>query len=139
MVAFFLYIDKLVIEEKHMKFYKCAHCGKIIALINDVNVPTICCGEVMQEIKENTVDAAVEKHIPVYEVKGNKVHVEVGSILHPMLDNHYIEWILLKSKNGNQRVRLNPGDEPKADFALIDGDEVLEVLAYCNLHGLWKK
>ncbi len=122
-----------------MKFYKCAHCGKIIAVINGVNVPTICCGEPMQEIKENSVEAAVEKHIPVYEVKDGVVYVEVGSTLHPMLDNHYIEWILLKTKNGNQRVQLKPGDEPKAKFALLKGDEVVEVLAYCNLHGLWKK
>ena len=79
-----------------MKFYKCAHCGKIIALVNDVNVPTICCGEPMKEIVANTQEAALEKHIPVFEVKDNVVYVEVGSTLHPMLDNHYIEWILLE-------------------------------------------
>lgn len=128
-----------MLGENNMKFYRCAHCGKIIAVINDVNVPTICCGEPMKEIKENSVDAAVEKHVPEYSVKDGVVHVEVGSTLHPMLDNHYIEWILLKTKNGNQRVQLKPGQEPKADFAIIDGDEVVSVLAYCNLHGLWKK
>ena len=121
-----------------MKFYKCAHCGKIIALVNDVNVPTICCGEPMKEIVANTQEAALEKHIPVFEVKDNIVYVEVGSTLHPMLDNHYIEWILLETKNGNQRVRLAPNKEPKAKFALIPGDEVIAVYAYCNLHGLWK-
>lgn len=121
-----------------MKFYKCMHCGKIIALVNDVKVPTICCGEAMKEIVANTQEAALEKHIPVFEVKDNVVYVEVGSTLHPMLENHYIEWVLLETKNGNQRVRLNPGDEPKARFALLPGDEVIAVYAYCNLHGLWK-
>ena len=121
-----------------MKFYKCMHCGKIIALVNDVKVPTICCGEAMKEIVANTQEAALEKHIPVFEVKDNIVYVEVGSTLHPMLENHYIEWVLLETKKGNQRVRLNPGDEPKARFALLPGDEVIAVYAYCNLHGLWK-
>ena len=121
-----------------MKFYKCAHCGKIIALVNDVNVPTICCGEKMSEITVNTTEASLEKHIPVFVREGNIVKVEVGSTLHPMLENHYIEWILLETKNGNQRVRLHPNQEPKAQFAVLEGDEVLGVYAYCNLHGLWK-
>ena len=122
-----------------MKFYKCAHCGKIIAIVDgNEQIPTICCGEAMKEIVANTQEAALEKHIPVFEVKDNIVYVEVGSTLHPMLENHYIEWVLLETKNGNQRVRLNPGDEPKARFALLPGDEVIAVYAYCNLHGLWK-
>ena len=121
-----------------MKFYKCAHCGKIIAVVNDVKVPTICCGEPMKEIVANTEEAAVEKHIPVYKVEGNIVKVEVGSTLHPMLDAHYIEWVLLETKKGNQRRRLHPGEEPKTEFALLPGDEVIAVYAYCNLHGLWK-
>ena len=121
-----------------MRFYKCAHCGKIIAVVNDVKVPTICCGEPMKEIVANTQEAAVEKHIPVYKVEGNIVKVEVGSTLHPMLDAHYIEWVLLETRKGNQRRVLNPGEEPKTEFALLPGDEVVAVYAYCNLHGLWK-
>ena len=121
-----------------MRFYKCAHCGKIIALVNDVKVPTICCGEPMKEIVANTQEAAVEKHIPVYKVEGNIVKVEVGSTLHPMLDAHYIEWVLLETRKGNQRRVLNPGEEPKTEFALLPKDEVVAVYAYCNLHGLRK-
>ena len=121
-----------------MKFMRCAHCGKIIAIVKDAKAPTICCGEPMQEIVANTEEASLEKHIPVFEVKDGIVSVEVGSTLHPMLDAHYIEWIFLETRNGNQRVRLLPGQEPKARFALLPGDEVLAVYAYCNLHGLWK-
>lgn len=121
-----------------MKFYRCARCGKIIAIVKDTVVPTMCCGEKMQEIIPGTTDAAVEKHVPVYEVKDGKVFVTVGSVIHPMVEEHYIEWIALKTKYGNQRKSLKPGMEPKACFALCDGDEVEAVYAYCNLHSLWK-
>jgi superoxide reductase len=92
----------------------------------------------MVEIVPGTTDAAVEKHVPVYEVKDNKVYVTVGSVEHPMTEAHYIEWIAISTKNGNQRKVLTPTDEPKATFAIVDGDEVLSVMAYCNLHSLWK-
>ena len=121
-----------------MRFFRCKHCGKIIAIVNDRPVPTICCGEAMEEIVANTQEAAYEKHIPVVKVEGNIVRVEVGSVLHPMLEAHYIEWIALETKNGNQRKVLKPGDAPVAEFALIPGDEVVACYEYCNLHGLWK-
>ena len=121
-----------------MKFYRCAHCGQIVAIVKETGVPVICCGEAMQEIVPGSVDAAVEKHVPVYEVKDNKVIVTVGSTEHPMLPEHYIEWIALETKQGNQRKALKPGEEPKACFALCEGDEVVTVYAYCNLHSLWK-
>ncbi|MBE5850364.1 MAG: desulfoferrodoxin [Lachnospiraceae bacterium] len=121
-----------------MKFYRCAHCGQIVAIVKETGVPVICCGEAMQEIVPGSVDAAVEKHVPVYEVKDNKVIVTVGSTEHPMLPEHYIEWIALETKQGNQRKALKAGDEPKACFALCEGDEVVSVYAYCNLHSLWK-
>lgn len=98
----------------------------------------MCCGEKMKEIVPGTVDAAVEKHIPVYSREGNLVQVTVGAVEHPMQDAHYIEWISLQTKKGNQRKVLKPGDEPKACFALCEGDEVEAAYAYCNLHGLWK-
>lgn len=119
-----------------MKFYKCKHCGKIIAMVNERAVPTICCGEAMEEMIPNTSDGAFEKHVPVYEVEGNIVHVKVGEVEHPMLDNHYIEWIVLETNKGNQRKKLKPGEAPKADFALLPGEEVIRVLEHCNLHGL---
>lgn len=120
-----------------MKFYKCNHCGKIIAIVNEKKVPTICCGEPMVELVPNTSDGAYEKHIPVYRVEGNVVHVSVGEVLHPMLEAHYIEWIALKTNFGNQRKILKPGDEPKADFALLPNEKVEAVLEHCNLHGLY--
>ncbi len=121
-----------------MKLFKCAHCGKIVAVLDKENIPTICCGEPMKEIVANTIEAAHEKHIPVYRVEGNIVHVEVGSTLHPMLEAHFIEFIILETNKGRQRKVLKAGDEPKADFALLSGEKVVSVLAYCNLHGLWK-
>ncbi|MBR0295564.1 MAG: desulfoferrodoxin [Bacilli bacterium] len=121
-----------------MQFFKCKHCGKIIAIVKGCPCPTICCGEPMEELVANTQEASFEKHIPVVTVKDNIVHVEVGSTLHPMLEAHFIEWIALQTKNGNQRKVLKPGDAPVADFALLPGDEVVACYAYCNLHGLWK-
>lgn len=120
-----------------MKFYKCKHCGKIIAIVNEKPVPTICCGEPMVEMVPNTEDGAHEKHIPVYKIEGNIVHVEVGEILHPMLEGHYIEWIALETNFGNQRKKLVPGAEPKADFALPPNEKVIRVVEHCNLHGLY--
>lgn len=121
-----------------LKFYVCEICGKIIAMVKDTGVPTICCGQPMKEIIPGSVDAAVEKHVPVVSADGNMVTVEVGSVPHPMAEEHYIEWITLCTKEGIQRKVLKPGDEPKAEFALTDGDELIGALAYCNLHSLWK-
>ena len=121
-----------------MKFYICKHCGQIVAIVKGTGVPLVCCGEKMEEIVPGTTDASLEKHVPVYEVKDNKVHVKVGSVAHPMLDNHYIEWVSIQTKYGNQRKQLHPGDTPEVCFSICEGDEVLAVYAYCNLHSLWK-
>jgi superoxide reductase len=121
-----------------MKFYRCPVCGQIVAIVNQTAVPVMCCGKPMEAIIPSSTDAAVEKHVPVYEVHGNLVEVTVGSAEHPMQPEHYIQWIALKTKNGNQRKILQPGEPPKACFAICDGDTVEEVYAYCNLHSLWK-
>ena len=121
-----------------MKFYICAHCGNIIAYVKDSGVPVMCCGQKMQEIVPGTTDAAAEKHVPVISVSGNTVTVKVGEVEHPMAAEHYIEWIALETKTGNQRKQLKPGDKPEAGFALVDGDEAIDAYAYCNLHSLWK-
>ncbi len=122
----------------NLKFYRCSHCGQIIAIVKETGIPVICCGEAMQEIVPGAVDAALEKHVPVYTIKDGIVNVTVGSVEHPMLPEHYIEWIAIETDNGNQRVSLKPGDAPKASFAIREGDEVKAVYAYCNLHSLWK-
>ena len=93
----------------------------------------------MKEIIPGTVEASKEKHIPVYTIEGNKVLVTVGEVEHPMQEEHYIEWISIQTKYGNQRKTLKPGEEPKKCFTICEGDEVEAVYAYCNLHGLWKK
>ena len=121
-----------------MKFYRCPHCGQIIAIVKKTGVPVVCCGEPMQELIPGTTDASLEKHVPVCEIVDNKVVVTVGAVPHPMLPEHYIEWVSLQTKQGNQRKALSPGDEPKVCFPLCEGDEVEAVYAYCNLHSLWK-
>lgn len=121
------------------RFFICTHCGNIIAMVKSSGVPVVCCGEKMKELIPGTTDASLEKHVPVFEVKDNKVFVTVGEVAHPMIPEHYIEWISLQTNHGNQRKELRPGQEPKAVFALCDGDEVEAVYAYCNIHSLWKK
>ncbi len=121
-----------------MKFFKCEHCGNIITHVKNSGVPVVCCGEKMKEIIPGVVDASKEKHVPVVNVEGNKVTVTVGSVEHPMIEAHYIEWISILTKQGTQLKHLNPGEKPEVCFSLCDGDAVEEVYAYCNLHGLWK-
>ena len=121
-----------------MTIYRCKHCGNIVAHIKDSGVRCFCCGEKMEALVPNTTDAAGEKHVPVISVDGGLVTVSVGSVPHPMLDVHSIKWIMIETAQGRQRKILKPGDEPKAVFALTDGDTVTAAYEYCNLHGLWK-
>jgi len=121
-----------------MTLFKCEHCGNIIAYLKDSGVRVQCCGEEMKPLIPNTTDAAGEKHVPFIAVDGNTVTVTIGAVEHPMLDAHYIEWILLETKEGRQRKTLKPGEKPVAVFSLTAGDEVVAAYEYCNLHGLWK-
>lgn len=121
-----------------MRFFRCKKCGQMVAIVKKKGCPIMCCGEPMEEIVAGTSDGAVEKHVPVYEVKDGKVFVKVGAAEHPMSEEHYIEWIALKTSSGNQRKALKPGDKPEAVFALLEDDEVEAVYAYCNLHSLFK-
>ena len=121
-----------------MKFYRCKHCGQIIAIVKKTGAKIVCCGEEMEEIIPGSVDASLEKHVPVYEVKGNEVIVKIGSVDHPMIPEHYIEWVAIQTNNGNQRKALKPNEAPVVKFALGEGDKVEAVYAYCNLHGLWR-
>ena len=121
-----------------MEFYICAHCGNIVAYVEPKGPKVVCCGEEMRLLAPNTVDAAREKHVPVMKAEGNMVTVEVGGVAHPMTAEHHIAWIALHTRQGNQRKVLEHTGEPKAVFALTDGDTVVAAYAYCNLHGLWK-
>jgi superoxide reductase len=121
-----------------MKFYRCEVCGQIVAIVKKTGAPVVCCGKPMQEIVAGSVDASAEKHVPVVAREGGVVTVSVGSAAHPMAEEHYIEWVALKTKSGNQRKALKPGEEPKVCFSICEGDEVEAVFAYCNLHSLWK-
>lgn len=121
-----------------MKFYKCSHCGNIVAYVQASGAKVVCCGEEMTELVPKTADSATEKHVPVVEVNGDQVTVTVGSTLHPMEEKHSIQWIGLQTEQGNQRKALAPGQAPKATFALVPGDKVVAAYEYCNLHGLWK-
>lgn len=120
-----------------MKFYQCTICGQIAAIVKETGVPLVCCGQEMNELIPGSVDASVEKHVPVIEIDGDKIFVTVGSTPHPMTKEHHIEWVSLQSRFGNQRKALKPGMEPKVCFRVCEGDEILAVYAYCNLHGLW--
>ena len=120
-----------------MEFYICKHCGNIITFAENKGVPVVCCGEKMHKLEPGSVDAAVEKHVPVYTVDGNTVTVTVGSVTHPMTTEHLIDWIALETEQGTQIKHLTADSAPSVTFALADGDKVKKVYAYCNLHGLW--
>lgn len=122
---------------KEQKFFLCKHCGNLVGLIHSSGAPLTCCGDHMTELVANTSDGATEKHVPQAAVDKNSVKVNVGSVDHPMLPEHYIEWIYLKTNQGGHRKCLEPGMAPNITFALSEGEEALTVFAYCNLHGLW--
>ena len=118
------------------RFYICEHCGNIVGKINDSGVPVMCCGQKMKMLEPNTVDASTEKHVPAVKFGEGVVSVIVGSVPHPMTEEHSIKWVYLKTDKGGQRKILHPGEEPRVTFALAD-EKPLAVYAYCNLHGLW--
>ena len=121
-----------------IKFVKCTHCGNVVEYINDAGVPVMCCGEKMKELVANTTDAATEKHVPVATLNGNVLHVEVGSVMHPMTEAHSILFVILVTDKSVRRVNFEPTDVPVATFN-IEGEKPLKVYVFCNLHGLWVK
>lgn len=123
---------------QQLKFYKCELCGKVIEMLTDPTVATICCAKKMYRLIPNKNDGAVEKHVPVVTLDGNKVHVEIGSVLHPMMNEHSIEWIILQTDKAVYRRNLKPQGKPIADFLLVAEEKPISVYAYCNLHGLWE-
>ncbi|MDC7226570.1 MAG: desulfoferrodoxin [Spirochaetales bacterium] len=117
--------------------YKCNHCGIIAEVVHAGGGEMICCGEPMELLEEKTADSSTEKHVPVIEKIDGGYSVTVGSTLHPMLDEHYIEWIELSYGKKVCRKQLAPGDDPKAKF-LVGHHDGVSAREYCNVHGLWK-
>jgi superoxide reductase len=119
-----------------LQIYKCGVCGNMVEVIHAAAGTLVCCGQDMNLLKEGEIDAALEKHVPVVEKVNGGVKVAVGSVEHPMQDDHYIEWIELIVDGKAYRQFLNPGDKPEAFFN-VDGEDIT-AREYCNLHGLWK-
>ena len=115
--------------------YRCKVCGNIVEVLHTGKGELVCCNQSMELMSENTVEASKEKHVPVVEVKDDKVEVRVGSVAHPMEEKHYIEWIQVIDGEKSRRTFLKPTDEPTAVFECSGKD--IKVRAYCNLHGLW--
>lgn len=119
------------------RFFVCEKCGNMVGMINASGVPMMCCGQKMTLLEAGVKEASLEKHIPVATLNGNTVTVDIGSVAHPMAEEHYIAWVYLQTDKGGQRKCLKPGEEPKVTFALAE-EKPVAVYAYCNLHGLWK-
>ncbi len=115
--------------------FKCQVCGNMVEMVHVGGGTLVCCGQPMALLTENTEDAATEKHVPVIEQEGDNVTVSVGSVLHPMEEKHFIQWIEVITTDKVYRRHLKPGDKPVAQF-IIEG-EVVKTREYCNLHGLW--
>lgn len=120
------------------RFYICEHCGNIVGMINESGVPVVCCGQKMTKLEPSTVETGAEKHLPMVTVDDGVVTVAVGSVAHPMTDEHSIQWVYLQTDKGGQRKNLAVNSEPTVKFALCD-EKPIAVYAYCNIHGLWKK
>jgi superoxide reductase len=121
---------------KNLEIYKCEACGNIVEVVHGGGGELVCCGEAMQLMVENTVDAAKEKHVPVIGKVEGGVKVKVGEVAHPMEEKHYIEWVEIIADGKAYRQFLNPGEAPEAIFN-IDADQIT-AREYCNVHGLWK-
>lgn len=123
---------------KQFEIYKCELCGNIVEVVHAGDGPLACCGQPMKQMVESSVDAAREKHVPVLEAAGSGCRVKVGSVPHPMVESHWIEWIEIATADGKRYKKyLKPGDAPEAEFC-IPADQVVSTREYCNLHGLWR-
>lgn len=120
-----------------MNFYKCRNCQNIITTVNKSDKRVVCCNEKMEVLIAGSVEASKEKHIPVITIEEGNVIIEIGELIHPMSEEHYIEWIALETEKGIMIEKLNPKEEPKVYFKT--NQKIKAAYAYCNLHGLWKK
>ena len=122
---------------REIRFYLCEHCGNLVGMIHDAGVPLMCCGQKMTKLEPGLIEASSEKHLPVVKIENGVVTVDVGSVAHPMQEEHSILWVYLETDRGGQRKCLKIGDAPVVTFALSD-EKPVAAYAYCNLHGLWK-
>ncbi len=123
---------------KLKQIYRCNVCGNIVEVVGEGKGKMVCCGEEMELLTEQDISKEnKEKHVPVIEKTNNGVKVKVGSVEHPMQDEHYIEWIEIEYDDKVERKFLKPGDKPEAEFD-VNYDGEIKARAYCNLHGLWK-
>ena len=117
------------------RFYLCKKCGNVVSMSVKGGGSLVCCGEKMEELVPNTVDASAEKHVPQYDVRDDKIVVQVGEIMHPMDEDHYINFVALEYGDTIEIHNFKPGDEPVWVF---DYQENATIYEYCNKHGLWK-
>lgn len=122
-------------KKENVKFLYCQHCGNLVEMIDPSGVEIICCGEPMTELEPKSADTGAEKHVPKVEKDGNTLTVTVGEVLHPMTEEHFIQWVAVVQDDRVERVSFHPGDTPQATFT-VSGPA--DIYAYCNLHGLWK-
>jgi superoxide reductase len=119
------------------EIYKCNFCGNVVEVLHSGVGELVCCGQPMEKMNAKSQDEGLEKHLPVAEANGQKTKVKVGAVPHPMIAEHFIEWIEIETANGCLRKFLKPGDAPEAEFEISEAN--FQARAYCNVHGLWKK
>lgn len=120
------------------KYFLCSECGNLVEMLREPKGTMFCCGKEMKELIPGETDAAVEKHVPIYELKDNILTVSVGEVEHPMIEKHFIEWVSIQTNLGSQMKKLYPGEKPEVQFVLLENENVETIYAYCNIHGLWK-
>lgn len=121
------------------KFLVCKNCGNLVEVIEGKDIPIICCGNNMEHIVPNTVEASIEKHKPVVNLENGCAHIIVGSTIHPMEENHYIKWIYVETNIRSLRYNFKHGDKPEILVNLDENEKIINVYAFCNLHGLWSQ
>lgn len=124
-------------EKKELEFYQCEMCGNLMIKLEDSGITPVCCGKEMKVVTPKDEEMIAEKHMPVWRMNGCKIMVQVGEILHPMEDKHYISWIVIETNKGIHLWKLCCEDDPELCIPLAHGEKVLKVYSYCNIHGLW--
>lgn len=121
-----------------LEIFRCSTCGNVVVIIHPSGMPVWCCGKKMERMEINTEEMKFESHVPKVMVDGNTIRVMVGEILHPMLEEHHIEWIMITTDRGMYFKKLKTTDLPKAVFEITDEEKLEHAYALCNLHGLWR-